>query len=111
MLRPDHEWVRFYCDKQSDADGLRTDARFMAPVVAQATERMLRNRLGSTVVVEFIPADSSYPTYETVRWGELDALLERWIAALQELEDYEECQVLADLRRAVQERELAEEPG
>lgn len=96
-LRPDHDWTRVYCDKQSDADRLAADMVFMAPLVEAAFRRAVASRRGSCVIAEFVPSDAYHSTYVTARSSEMEGWLRRCVAVLSAREDFEECARLAEL--------------
>jgi hypothetical protein len=107
MLRLTQDWVRIYCGKAQEAEALKKDWRMMIPIYVRAFRNMIREGVKSIPCIEFVLSDSHTPTYLTVNWSEMEAILDGCIAKLELLEDYEECQELIDLKRHIQEAEVA----
>ena len=108
MLKPDQDWVRVYCDTRAQADSLKKDVRFMAPIYEAAFERMLRDRQRSVVVMEISVSDTYKPEVIVAKWDEVEACIDMCIDWLTQRQDFEECARLFQLKRTFHARELEE---
>lgn len=92
------DWTKIYCSNSDEMEKVRSNRRFTIPILITVFSKMIKEKSKSRIALEFICKNAYNPTIISVKWEEIEPMIDAFIEFYKNLEDFEECQTLVDLK-------------
>lgn len=110
VINNETKWTRLYCKTLDEVETAIKNKRFIHSQIVLGIKRMIENRSTSDMCLEIWCIETYSSMWVSIRLSDAVNSLQKILAFLESMEEYEDCQEIADLIEAVEVLTLEKSP-
>ncbi len=101
VINNETKWTRLYCKTLDEVETAIKNKRFIHSQIVLGIKRMIENRSTSDMCLEIWCIETYSSMWVSIRLSDAVNSLQKILSFLESMEEYEDCQEIADLIEAV----------